>query len=207
MAARQRQAVVPGRSRAAAGRGLLAVGLALTTLLGGCYQDEEPFPYGITSLAVLPTEVIPTDQLAGQFVSMHVSRALEDHSLFRVVGSESTERILSEPDGIELFDRFRTMAATAGVIDGRLARTLGDRMGVQALLFPRLALSLHGPTSGAMSLTLQAYETMQGSKIWQGYAQRSFAGHPGEPAFNHVLEDAVDDIISRMPRPAGERDE
>lgn len=174
--------------------------------IAGCSPDPDPFPFGITSLAVLPAEAVATDQLTGRMVGQHLTQSLQDHTLFRVVGSDSTGRILAQPDGYELFHRFRTMAMTQRTVDGAVARAMGDRLGVQGLMYPRLALALNGPVSGQLSLTVTVYEASGGQRVWQGYGQRSFAGHPGEPAFNRTVGQVVEDIVARMPRPAGEED-
>lgn len=183
-----------------------ALALVATGLLtAGCPRDPDPFPYAITSLAVLPCEVVPTSsQLAGRLTGDHLTRALQERTYFRVVPLDSTSRILNAPEGIPLFQRFRTMARTAGVIEGPVARAIGGRVGAQGLLYPRLALALSGPVSGSMSLTVSVYEATEGFKVWQGYSQHAFAGSPGEPAFNRVLGRLVEDVVAQMPRPAGE---
>ncbi|MDB5100517.1 MAG: hypothetical protein JWM80_4938 [Cyanobacteria bacterium RYN_339] len=178
--------------------------VAAAALVAGCYQDPDPFPYGITSLAVLPADVQPGSSLAGRLAGDHLTQLLMERTVFRVVGIDSTSRILNAPEGVELYRRFRSMAKTSGVIEGPVARTIGNRLGVQGLLYPRLALALSGPVSGKMSLTLTVYEANQGFRVWQGYSQRGFAGNPGEPAFNKTLGQLVEDVVSHMPRPAGE---
>ena len=194
----------PVGSRASLGRAALAGVLALA--LSACGRDPEPFPYGITSLAVLPAEVIPmSSRIAGDAVGDHLTSLLQQ-TRFRVVGIGSTRRILSQPDVMPLFDRFRSMAVTRGSLEGPVARAMGGLVGSQGLLYPRLALALRGPVSGTISLTVSCYEATEGSRVWQGYAQRSFAGSPGEPAFNRSLGEVVAQIVAQMPRPAGEEE-
>jgi hypothetical protein len=187
--------------------GLRVAALAAALLLAGCNNDPEPFPFAITSVAVLPAEVIPSNYQAGYLVGNQLTRVLRDHTLFRVVGIDSTSRILAQPDGIQLYHRFRSLVSTSRNIEGPVARAMGERMGAGAVLYPRLAMSLTGPVSGEMALTVLAYEVVEGQRVWQGYARRSFAGHPGEPAFNRTLGELTDDVIAHMPRPAGELDQ
>jgi len=184
----------------------LAAALASAVLVAGCYQDPDPFPYGITSLAVLPADVVPTNQLAGRLTGDWLTQQISANTVFRVVGIDSTSRILQAPEGIDLYRRFRSEAGTAGVIEGPVARAIGNRVGVQGLLYPRLSLALTGPVSGKMGLTLTVYEANQGFKVWQGYGERGFSGNPGEPAFNRTLGQLVADVVGRMPRPAGEQE-
>jgi hypothetical protein len=184
----------------------LAGVVAAAALVAGCYRDPDPFPYGITSLAVLPADVSPTSQLAGRLAGDQLTSLLSANTVFRVVGIDSTSRILTSPEGIDLYRRFRNQARTAGVVDGPVARAIGGRVGVQGLLYPRLSLALNGPVSGKMGLTVTVYEANEGFRVWQGYAERGFAGNPGEPAFNRTLGQLVADVVSRMPRPAGEQE-
>jgi hypothetical protein len=185
-------------------KGLRAVALATTLLLVGCNNDPEPFPFAINSVAVLPAEVIPSNYQAGYLVGNQLTRVLQEKTLFRVVGIDSTSRVLAQADGIQLYQRFRSLVATSRNIEGPIARSMGERTGAGAVLYPRLALSLSGPVSGEMALTVLAYEVIEGQRVWQGYARRSFAGHPGEPAFNRTLGELADEVIAHMPRPAGE---
>lgn len=183
---------------------VMATGLVLAAM-SGC-TDPEPFPYAIVSLAVMPVEVVPYHTQAGRIAGDHLTRMLLDETRFRVVGIDSTTRIFAQPDGQNLFLRFRNEARTTGYLSPDIARAVSTRTGCQGLLYSTLSTSLHTPVSGMLSLTVAAFEGNTGYKVWSGYRQRSFAGHPGEPAFNRSVGAIVAEIVAQMPRPAGEEE-
>ena len=111
-----------------------------------------------------------------------LTRVLRDRTLFRVVGIDSTSRILAQPDGIQLYQRFRSLINTSRNMAAPIARSMGERMGVGAVLYPRLALSLSGPVSGEMALTVLAYVGL----ALQGFRTGELAGD--DPWDAHTLE-------------------
>ena len=73
-------------------------GALIALSLAGCYDDPEPFPYAIVSLAVLAI-VVPFHRQAGYYTGLHISLALRKTTSFRVVDVDSTLRIFAEPSG------------------------------------------------------------------------------------------------------------
>lgn len=182
----------------------LAGALALALALGGCNGDPDPFPYAIESLVVLPTYMQPFDRLGAQIAGDQITHALRDRTSFRVVPASSALRVLNEPSGQALYERFRSQAITMGAVSPQLSLPLAQRLGAAGLLFPRLSLSLNGQARGDISLSITVFESTTGFRVWTANRRRGFAGAPGEPAFVKAVGVMVDEIIETMPRPSGE---
>lgn len=187
-----------------AGAWKLVGAFALAGALAGCWNDPDPFPYQIESLAVLPVEVHPYDRLGAQIAGDQLTAALQTGTTFRVVPAQSTARVLSEPSGRALLDRFRTQALGIGAISPELSLVLAQRLGAGGLLFTSITAGLRGGASGDVAVVVSAYEANTGYKVWTNSRRRAFQGSPGEPAFTKAVGGMIQEIVDDMPRPRGE---
>lgn len=183
-------------------RGAALVGAAL--LLASCVSPREPMPYAITSLAVLPADVTPYHQASGRQAAEYVSAALAQRTSFRVVGVDSTTRILAGPQGHDLYARFRDQARTAGTVAPPIATMLAQRTNVQALLLPTLQVSMRGIVDGRVALSIAVYEPQTGSRVWMNRHEQAFRGMQGDPGFMRVVREMAEALVETMPRPADE---
>lgn len=184
--------------------GVHRMAVAVTAVLSGCYNDPDPFPYAIESLAVLPAEIRPYDRLGAQIAGDQMTAALQARTRFRVVSAESVGRILSEPGGRALLDRFRTQALAVGAITPDLSLVLAQRVAAGGLLFTSITAGLRGGASGDVAVVVAVFEAATGHKVWTNSRRRAFQGAPGEPAFTRTVGAMITEIVDDMPRPAGD---
>lgn len=185
-------------------RAAQTLALALAGALAGCWSDPDPFPYAIESLAVLPAEVHPYDRLGAQIAGDQLTAALQANTTFRVVPAQSVARVLSEPGGRALYDRFRSQALGIGAITPDLSLVLAQRLGASGLLFTSVTAGLRGGASGDSAVVVSVYEASTGYKVWSNSRRRAFNGAPGEPAFTRTVGAMLQEIVADMPRPSGE---
>lgn len=182
----------------------LAAALTFAGALAGCWYDPDPFPYQIESLAVLPAEVHPYDRLGAQIAGDQLTAALQAGTTFRIVPAQSVARVLSEPSGRALYDRFRTQALGIGAITPDVSLVLSQRLGVGGLLFTSITGGMRGRASGDIAVVVSAFEATTGHKVWTNSRRRPFQGAPGEPAFVRTVGAMIQEIVDDMPRPTGE---
>ncbi len=181
-----------------------AAALAIASAPAGCWNDPDPFPYAIESLAVLPAEIRPYDRLGAQIAGDQLTAALQARTSFRVVPAQSVARILSEPGGRALFDRFRTQALAVGAITPDLSLVLAQRVAAGGLVFTAISAGLRGGAGGDAAVVISVFEAATGYKVWTNSRRRAFQGAPGEPAFSRTVGAMIDEIVDDMPRPRGD---
>lgn len=177
---------------------------ALAGALTACSGDPDPFPYAIESLAVLPAELHPYDRFGAQIAGDQMTAVLRDRTTFRIVPAQSVARILNEPGGLSMLDRFRTQAMGIGAIAPELSRGLAQRLGTGGLMFMSISGALRGTARGDIAVLVSVYEATTGYKVWANSRRRAFQGAPGEPAFVKTVGTMIDEIVADMPRPVGE---
>lgn len=181
-------------------RALIAAGVCLA--LAGCARD--PIPYNISSLAVLPTDVTPYHQASGRTAGEYLTAALARKTSFRVIGVDSSTRLLAGPQGLGWYQSFRDQAKTAGYVTPALATLLAQRLNVNGILMPQLVVRLNGLIDGQASLTISIFEPSTGQRVWWNRQQRNFRGTQGDPGFMRVVLDMAEELVDSMPRPVGE---
>lgn len=193
----QRPGLVRGLGRFA------RVGLAAIALLAtGC--EPSPMPYAINSLAVLPPDVVPMHALVRQWVGDDITNALADHTLFRVVGADSTRRLIAGPEGLEYYHELVDEAKTDGAIDPLVGTRLANRFNTNGLLLPTLEVSMSGLVDGRVALSFQVFEPRSGVRVWMDTDERPFRGTQGDAGFLRLVREMAEDLVSRMPKPEGE---
>ena len=183
-----------------AGRVVAAVGACL--VLAGCSRD--PMPYNITSLAVLPTDVTPFHQASGRAAGEYLTAALARKTSFRIIGVDSSTRLLAGPQGFGWYQSFRDQAKTAGYVTPSLSNLLAQRLNVNGILLPQLVVRLNGLIDGKAALSISIFEPSTGQRIWWNRQERNFRGTQGDPGFMRVVLDMAEELVDTMPRPAGE---
>lgn len=181
-----------------------AAALAVASASAGCWNDPEPFPYAIESLAVLPPEIRPYSRLGAEIAGDQLTAALQANTSFRVVPAQSVARILGEPGGRALLDRFRTQALQVGAVAPDLSLVLAQRVAAGGLLFTAITAGLRGQASGDVTVVVSCYEAATGYKVWTNSRRRPFVGAPGEPAFTRTVGAMLQEIVLDMPRPRGD---
>jgi hypothetical protein len=192
------------RGSVRAGIRTAAGALALASALSGCWNDPEPFPYASESLAVLPVHLHPYSRQGATIAGDQLTAALQSDTTFRVVPAQSVARILSEPSGRALYERFRTQALGIGAVSPELSLVLAQRVAAGGLLFTSISAGLRGGASGDVAVVVSAFEATTGYKVWTNSRRRAFVGAPGEPAFVATVGAMIREIVDDMPRPRGE---
>ena len=185
---------------------LAGLALLLACAAGGlgCSRDPDPMPYAIESLAVMPCELRPYDRVGAAIAGDQITAALQAGTTFRIVPVQSVARILGDPSGIQLRERFRTQALAVGMIEPALSLNVAQRVGSSGLLFTAISCGLRGQAAGDVSIVMSVFEASTGYRVWTNNRRRAFQGAPGEPAFVQVVGAMIEDIVANMPRPRGE---
>ncbi|HEY9721413.1 MAG TPA: hypothetical protein V6D47_05340 [Oscillatoriaceae cyanobacterium] len=176
--------------------------VAIALLATGC--EPAPMPYAITSLAVLPPDVVPMHGLVGTWVGDDVSDALREHTLFRIVGADSTRRLIAGPEGLQYYQELVDEAKTDGAVDPQLASRLANRFNTNGLLLPTLEVAMSGLVDGRASLSFQVFEPRSGLRVWMDTDERPFRGTQGDAGFLRLVREMAADLVNRMPKPEGE---